>query len=109
MAALSARVGSIGDNHLGGWYAYRAAKSALNMIIRCTSIEIKRNNNNAIIIGLHPGTVDTNLSKPFQGHVPDQKLFTPEYSTGKMLEVINSVSTEDSGHVFAYDGEKLPY
>ena len=109
MAALSARVGSIADNHLGGWYAYRSAKAALNMIIRCTAIEVKRNNNNACIIGLHPGTVDTSLSKPFQGHVPNQKLFTPEYATGRMLEVINSVSTEDSGHVFAYDGEKLPY
>jgi NAD(P)-dependent dehydrogenase (short-subunit alcohol dehydrogenase family) len=68
-AALSARVGSISDNKLGGWYAYRASKSALNMIIKNAAIEVGRCNKRAIIIGLHPGTVDSDLSKPFQGNV----------------------------------------
>jgi len=73
MAFLSARVGSIEDNHIGGWYAYRASKSALNMVIRNAAIEIARTNKNASIVGLHPGTVDTSLSKPFQGMVPEGK------------------------------------
>lgn len=108
MVALSARVGSISDNHLGGWYAYRASKSALNMLIKTTAIEIARTNKNAIIAGLHPGTVDTNLSKPFQSHVPNGKLFTPEHATERMLETINTLESSDSGYIFAYDGEKIP-
>ncbi len=108
-AALSARVGSIGDNHLGGWYAYRASKSALNMMIRSASIEVSRTNKNAVIMGLHPGTVDTSLSKPFQSHVPDKKLFTPDHSASQMLKVIYDIDPKDTGHIFAYDGEKLVY
>ena len=79
-AALSARVGSISDNRLGGWYAYRASKAALNMILKTLSIETQRRFKNQLIIGLHPGTVDTALSKPFQGNVPEGKLFTPAFS-----------------------------
>ena len=106
-AALSARVGSISDNQLGGWYAYRASKAALNMIIKNAAIEIGRKNKQAIIVGLHPGTVDSDLSKPFQGNVADGKLFTPEYSAEKLLEVLDNLSAEQTGKCFAWDGEEI--
>ena len=106
-AALSARVGSISDNQLGGWYAYRASKAALNMVIKNAAIEIGRLNEKAIIVGLHPGTVDSNLSKPFQGNVPDGKLFTPEYSAKKQLEVLTTLTSEQSGKCFAWDGKEI--
>ena len=107
--ALSARVGSISDNYLGGWYAYRASKTALNMIIKNASIEIGRRNKKAIIVGLHPGTVASNLSKPFQSDIADGKLFTPEYSAGKLLEVLESLTPDQTGKCFAWDGtEVLP-
>jgi len=109
MAFLSARVGSIEDNRLGGWYAYRASKAALNMTIRNAAIEVGRINKNAIICGLHPGTVDTNLSKPFQGMVPEGKLFTSEFSTNSMLSVIDGLDVQDSGFIFDYDGQKIPF
>jgi NAD(P)-dependent dehydrogenase (short-subunit alcohol dehydrogenase family) len=106
-AVLSARVGSISDNHLGGWYAYRASKTALNMIIKNAAIEIRRRNKQAIIVGLHPGTVDSRLSKPFQGNVPDGKLFTPEFSVTKLLAVLENLTPEQSGLCFAWDGEEI--
>ncbi|MEL6687368.1 MAG: SDR family NAD(P)-dependent oxidoreductase [Pseudomonadota bacterium] len=108
-AALSARVGSISDNRLGGWYAYRASKAALNMMLKTLSIEVGRRFKQQVIIGLHPGTVDTSLSKPFQGNVPDGKLFTPDYSAGQLLEVIDQVSPSDTGHLFAWDGQKVEF
>ena len=91
-AALSARVGSISDNQLGGWYAYRASKAALNMVIKNAAIEISRRNKKAIIVGLHPGTVDSNLSKPFHGNVPDVKLFTTKYLVQKLLEILTTLT-----------------
>jgi len=103
-AALSARVGSISDNHLGGWYAYRASKTALNMIIKNISIEIARQNKNACIVCLHPGTTDTALSKPFQNNVPTEKLFTPQYSVEKMIDVLERITPEQTGQILAYDG-----
>jgi len=106
-AALSARVGSISDNHLGGWYSYRASKAALNMIIRNVAIEASRTNKKAIICALHPGTVDSPLSEPFQKNVPEGKLFTAEYSACQLLQVIGSLKTEDSGKVFAWDGNEV--
>ena len=108
LAALSARVGSISDNRLGGWYSYRASKAALNMMLKTLSIEVGRRFKNQVIVGLHPGTVDTDLSKPFQGNVPDGKLFTPEFSAGKLLEVVDRVGPQDSGGLFAWDGEPIP-
>lgn len=108
-AALSARVGSISDNGLGGWYAYRASKAALNMILKNAAIETARRYKQACIIGLHPGTVDTGLSKPFQGNVAEGKLFTADQSAAYMLNVINNVTAEDSGHTFAWDGQKIPF
>ena len=106
-AALSARVGSISDNGLGGWTAYRASKSALNMVIKNISIEMQRRYKQAIIVGLHPGTVDTSLSDPFQGNVPKGKLFTSEYSAAQMLAVISHLSPKDSGKVFDYAGQEI--
>jgi NAD(P)-dependent dehydrogenase (short-subunit alcohol dehydrogenase family) len=106
-AALSARVGSISDNRLGGWYAYRASKAALNMIIKNAAIEATRLNKDSIIIGLHPGTVDSKLSKPFQSSVPKENLFTPDYSAKKLLTVINQLVPESSGKCFAWDGKEI--
>jgi NAD(P)-dependent dehydrogenase (short-subunit alcohol dehydrogenase family) len=106
-AALSARVGSISDNQLGGWYAYRASKAALNMIIKNAAIEVGRRNKKAIIVGLHPGTVDSDLSKPFQGNVPDGKLFSPEYSARKLLEVLYNLNPEHTGKCFAWDRKEI--
>lgn len=106
-AILSARVGSISDNRLGGWYAYRASKAALNMIIKTAAIETERYNEQSIVVGLHPGTVDSNLSKPFQRNVPEDKLFTPDYSAKKLLEVIENLKAKDSGKCFAWDGKQI--
>ena len=109
LAALSARVGSISDNRIGGWYAYRASKAALNMVLKTLSIEFGRRFKETVIIGMHPGTVDTDLSKPFQANVPEGKLFSPEFSANKLLSVIDQVEPKDSGLLFAWDGEKVPF
>ncbi|WP_438725825.1 SDR family oxidoreductase [Parasphingorhabdus sp. DH2-15] len=106
-AALGARVGSISDNHLGGWYGYRASKAALHMFIRNIAIEWARKNPEALAIAIHPGTVDSSLSEPFQRSVPNNKLFTPAYSAEKMLRVINRLGPEQSGKVFAWDGQEI--
>lgn len=108
-AALSARVGSISDNRLGGWYAYRASKAALNMVLKTLAIEIGRRFKNQIIVGLHPGTVDTDLSKPFQSNVPDGKLFTAEFSAEKLLTVVDRLSFDDSGNLFDWAGQRVEF
>ena len=102
-AALSARVGSISDNRLGGWHSYRASKSALNMLIRNISIEWQRKNPQSVVVGLHPGTVETSLSAPFKGN-PAHERFTPSRAAGNMLSVIHGLKPEQSGQIFAYDG-----
>lgn len=107
-AALSARVGSISDNRLGGWHAYRASKAALNMLLRSFAIELARRNPSAICVGLHPGTVDTSLSSPFQANVPEGSLFTPDVAAGRLLGVIDRLGTDDSGRVLAWDGKVVP-
>ena len=106
-AVLSARVGSISDNQLGGWYAYRASKAALNMIIKNAAIETARRNPSAIVVGLHPGTVDSKLSKPYQRNVPEHKLFTPSFSTQMMLDVLIGLTPLQSGKCFAWDGSEI--
>lgn len=106
-AALSARVGSIGDNRLGGWLSYRSSKAALNMALRTLAIEHRRSRPQSAVVGLHPGTVDTDLSSPFQRGVPEGKLFTPDYSAEQLLGVIDELSPEDSGSVFAWDGARI--
>lgn len=107
-AALSARVGSISDNRLGGWYAYRCSKTALNMFIMNAAIETGRRNKQAVIVALHPGTVDSALSRPFQSNVPDGKLFSPEYAAQKLSEVLQNLTPDQSGKCFAWDGAEVP-
>lgn len=107
IAFLSARVGSISDNKLGGWYSYRASKSALNQVVKNFSIELKRTNPKAIVLALQPGTVDSNLSEPFKKNVAPDKLFTPEQSRELLTNVIENATTNDSGNLLAYDGETI--
>lgn len=106
-AALSARVGSISDNRLGGWYGYRASKAALNMMLKNASIEITRTKKQAIVVGLHPGTVDSKLSLPFQRNVPEKQLFDASYSATKLINVLKKLDVCDNGKVFAWDGKEI--
>lgn len=106
-AALSARVGSITDNRLGGWYGYRASKAALNMLIKTLAIEVSRVRPEAICVGLHPGTVDTRLSKPFQRGVPPAKLFSAGYSAERLLGVMANLTPAQTGQCFAWDGQPI--
>ena len=106
-AALSARVGSIEDNRLGGWHAYRASKAALNQLIRTMAIEQARRCPLGLCVGLHPGTVDTRLSAPFQRGVRD--LFTPEVAAGHLVTVLDRLQPEDSGGLFAWDGARIAF
>jgi NAD(P)-dependent dehydrogenase (short-subunit alcohol dehydrogenase family) len=105
--ALSARVGSISDNRLGGWHSYRASKAALNMLIRCFAIEQARSHPQAVCVALHPGTVDTELSKPFQSGVNPDKLFSPSHSASGLLNVLDTISPSQSGRLFAWDGQEI--
>lgn len=104
-AALSARVGSISDNRLGGWHAYRASKAALNQLLRTIAIEQARTNLDSVVIGLHPGTVDTGLSKPFQRGV--KTLFTPAESAGHLLTVIDAAGPAMSGRLYDWQGAEI--
>ena len=106
LVCLSARVGSIEDNYLGGWYSYRASKSALNQLIKTASIEFKRKKSNIIFLSLHPGTVDTKLSKPFSNK---KKLFTTSLAAKKILKTLNNASAEQSGSLIDYDGNIIPF
>lgn len=104
-AVLSARVGSISDNRLGGWYGYRASKAALNQLVRTLAIEDKRRNDRGIVVGLHPGTVDTALSRPFQQAGRD--LFQPGRAAVQLMDVIDGLKPVDSGKLFAWDGTEI--
>ena len=106
-ASISARVGSIQDNELGGWYSYRASKSALNMLLKGLSIEQQRSNHDSIIFGLHPGTVDSKLSRPFQKK--NKEYFSPEFSANKLVNVIDTKTVDDNGKIFAWDNTIIPY
>jgi NAD(P)-dependent dehydrogenase (short-subunit alcohol dehydrogenase family) len=108
-AAISARVGSIADNRLGGWYGYRASKAALNMLLRTLAVEESRRNRSAIVVGLHPGTVDTALSRPFQANVPPGRLFTPDRAALQLLDVIEGLKVPDSGKLFDFEGKEIPF
>ena len=106
MATLSAKVGSIEDNRLGGWYSYRASKAALNMLIKTAAIELARTKPHVALIALHPGTVNSQLSKPFKG----QQIGRPPLDAAQdMLNVLLSASKEDSGTFISYSGERLPW
>lgn len=107
-AVLSARVGSITDNRLGGWHGYRASKAALNMIVRSLAIEERRRNDRSIVVALHPGTVATRLSQPFQANVAPNRLFLPDRAALQLLDVIDELKPTDSGKLFDYEGEELP-
>ncbi|MBU1258263.1 MAG: SDR family NAD(P)-dependent oxidoreductase [Alphaproteobacteria bacterium] len=109
IAFLSARVGSIGDNRLGGWHGYRASKAALNALVRCFSIELVRSNPEAIAVALHPGTVDTRLSAPFQARLRPGSLFSARESAAHLLAVIGQLSPAESGGLFGWDGRRIPY
>jgi NAD(P)-dependent dehydrogenase (short-subunit alcohol dehydrogenase family) len=108
-AVLTARVGSIGDNRLGGWHSYRTSKAATNQLVRTLSIELARKNPGAIAVALHPGTVDTGLSSPFQRNVPPEKLFTPAQSAAHLWAVIDSLTPADTGSFRAWDGSPIPW
>lgn len=108
-AALSARVGSVGDNRLGGWHSYRASKAALNQLVRTFSVELKRKNPTAVIAALHPGTVDSAMSQPFQRNVPAGQLQTAEVAAERLWAVIDRLEPSDSGGFFAPDGAAIPW
>ena len=108
-ATISAKVGSIGDNQLGGWYGYRASKTALNMLMKTASIEYRRKNPQAIVVVLHPGTTDTQLSRPFQRGVPPEKLFSVDRTVDQLLAVLSKLTAADSGEFFSWDGSRLPW
>ena len=108
-ATVSAKVGSIEDNRLGGWFSYRASKAALNMCLKTLAIEWRRSLPNVALAALHPGTTDTDLSRPFQHNVPNGQLFTPEQSVSCMLDVLDGLKPANSGQFLAFDGEKLPW
>ncbi|NER78645.1 MAG: SDR family NAD(P)-dependent oxidoreductase [Leptolyngbya sp. SIO1D8] len=106
---ISAKVGSIADNRLGGWYGYRASKAALNMFLKTIAIEYRRKNPHTIVVALHPGTTNTRLSKPFQRNVPPEKLFSVDRTVSQLLAVINQLTEEDNGMFFSWDGSLLPW
>ncbi|THG86397.1 SDR family NAD(P)-dependent oxidoreductase [Pseudomonas sp. A-1] len=106
LAMLSAKVGSIGDNRLGGWYSYRAAKAALNMLVKTAAIEVRRSNPNAVLLALHPGTVDSALSRPFRGAEIGR---APVLAARQLLQVIDGLGPEASGGFYSWNGEQLPW
>lgn len=108
-ASISAKIGSIGDNQLGGWYGYRASKAALNMFMHNAAIEYSRKAPKAILVLLHPGTTDTQLSQPFQRNIPTEKLFSVDRTVSQLLSVIDQLHPEDSGQFFNWDGSRLPW
>ncbi|MBC7768670.1 MAG: SDR family NAD(P)-dependent oxidoreductase [Phycisphaerales bacterium] len=108
-AALSARVGSIEDNRLGGWVSYRASKAALHQVIRSCAIELARKNKTATCVSLHPGTVDTALSAPFQRGLAPERLFTAAFSADRLLSVIDGLSPAESGYAFDWNGARIPF
>ena len=106
LAVLSAKVGSIGDNRLGGWYSYRASKAALNMVVKTAAIELARTHPQCVLAALHPGTVDSALSAPFRG----AQIGRPAQDAARdLLAVLDHLTPEDSGGFWAYDGQRLPW
>ena len=108
-ATVSAKVGSIEDNRLGGWYSYRSSKAALNMGLKTLSIEWQRTLPSACVVALHPGTTDTALSAPFQARVPAEQLFSPAKTAHYLVDVVASLTPKDTGSFIAFDGERLPW
>lgn len=106
---LSAKVGSISDNHLGGWYSYRASKAGLNMLLRTAAIELARSHKQLVIAAIHPGTTDTALSKPFQGRLSADKLYSPALSASRIAAVIAGLQASQSGGFWHWDGTAIAY
>ncbi|WP_113907582.1 SDR family NAD(P)-dependent oxidoreductase [Aliidiomarina celeris] len=109
VAQLGAKVGSIGDNALGGWYGYRASKAALNMLFKTAAIELKRTHKQLTLSVIHPGTTDTALSEPFQERLPKDKLYSPEQSAERIWSVIRALEPAQSGGFWFWDGTPLPW
>lgn len=109
MATVSARVGSIEDNRLGGWYSYRISKAALNMALKTLSIEWKHSHPRGCIAALHPGTNDTALSKPFQANVKPEKLFDTSYTASMFLKLLKGLNSSNSGRFWSWDGKIIPW
>ena len=109
IAFMSARLGSISDNKLGGWYSYRSSKTALNMLIKTLSIELSFSNKSAICVGLHPGTVDTQLSKPFTQKIKNKKVFTKEEAAEYLIKALNNIDHNDTGNIIDWRGEAVPH
>lgn len=106
---MSARVGSIGDNGLGGWYSYRASKAALNQLTKTLSIELARKHHAVAAVLLHPGTCNTDLSKPFQRNVKPEKLFSRERGVTQLLHIIDNITMGDTGRFIAWDGTDIQW
>eukprot|EP00088_Acartia_fossae_P034434 TRINITY_DN35360_c0_g1_i13.p1 TRINITY_DN35360_c0_g1~~TRINITY_DN35360_c0_g1_i13.p1 ORF type:complete len:257 (-),score=23.55 TRINITY_DN35360_c0_g1_i13:486-1256(-) len=106
---MTAKVGSISDNGLGGWYSYRLSKCALNMATKNLSIELGRGKNRIVCLSLHPGTTDTELSRPYHKNVPADKLFSPNFAVSKLLEIIDNATIDDTGKYIAWDGTEIPF
>lgn len=107
-AALSARVGSISDNGLGGWHSYRASKTALNMLLKNFALEMARTHPEGVVVGLHPGTVDSGLSEPFQSGLPEGQLTAPQNAAANLLDVLARLTPAHSGRVFDFRGDEVP-
>ncbi len=106
---ISAKIGSIEDNRLGGWYGYRASKAALNMLLKTIAIEYSRKNPHTTVVALHPGTTDTTLSQPFQRNVPPDKLFPVDRTVAQLLNILLQLTPQDTGKFFNWDGQELPW
>ena len=106
---LSAKVGSISDNQLGGWYSYRVSKAALNMLVKTASIELKRRNKTAVLVTVHPGTTDSALSAPFQARLPARQLQTPASTATRLAAVAEGLAAEQSGLLLNWDGSVIPF
>jgi len=109
LATISARVGSIEDNRLGGWYSYRISKAALNMALKTLSIEWKHSHPKGCVLALHPGTNDTDLSKPFQTNVAPENLFKPSYTASMFVKLFSQLEPKQSGSFLAWDGSRIPW
>lgn len=107
ITVFSARVGSISENRLGGWYGYRASKAALNMVVKTAAVEYKRRAPNTVLVSYHPGTVDTQLSKPFQNNVKPEKLFTPEFTAKQLIKHTLDLDPELSPYYIDWDGKSI--
>ena len=106
---LSAKVGSITDNRLGGWYSYRVSKAGLNMLVKNAAIEVGRLNKTASIVSVHPGTTDTPLSQPFQGNLPDGQLQSTQSTAQRLAQVAANLTAAQSGALLNWDGTELPF